>query len=302
MVTETAFRCAAASEARDDLLAGTASTTRAFLLVEHPGPWGVTALTDARLPAGLGAELKRRGAEVGAKVLLTRRPDGASRASEGVRVFAAHADHATPWLETTVLDRIEDAADLDLAALVEGRSLGLTAYDGPLVAVCTHGRHDACCAERGRPVSQALAEAFPGETWEVSHLGGDRFAANAVVLPHGFYLGRLTPESAREAVRLLRAGEVPLEVLRGRSGYALPLQVAELALRRHVDERRIDGVRFVSRTRDGDRTEAVLAVEDRTYAVVVETLRGPDRALLTCRAAEEGTVVRHRVHEIRHLG
>lgn len=301
MVSEP-FRCAVASEARDDLLAGSASTTRAFLLVEHPGPWGVTALTDARLPDGLGTELKRRAAEAGAKVLLTRRPNGASKESGGVRVFAAHADHAAPWLETTVLDRIEDAADLDLTALVEGRSLGLTPYDGPLVAVCTHGRHDACCAERGRPVSQALEEAFPGETWEVSHLGGDRYAGNAVVLPRGLYLGRLTPESAREAVRLLRAGEVPLEVLRGRSGFAPPLQVAELALRRHVDERRLDGVRFVSRTRDGDRTEAVLAVDDRTYAVTVETLRGPDRALLTCRADDESAVVRHRVTEIRYTG
>src|ERR687890_196141 len=44
------FRCAAASLARDEPLVGTASTVRAFLLVENAGPWGVDAMRDVRLP------------------------------------------------------------------------------------------------------------------------------------------------------------------------------------------------------------------------------------------------------------
>ena len=43
------FRCAAEARARGDELAGTASTVRGFLLLEHAGPWGVDALRDARL-------------------------------------------------------------------------------------------------------------------------------------------------------------------------------------------------------------------------------------------------------------
>jgi hypothetical protein len=50
----------------------------------------------------------------------------------------------------------------------------------PIYLVCTHGRHDACCAVRGRPVAAALAAAYPERTWECSHIGGDRFAANVV--------------------------------------------------------------------------------------------------------------------------
>jgi hypothetical protein len=34
-------------------------------------------------------------------------------------------------------------------------------YDGPLYLVCTHGRHDRCCALRGRPVAKALAAFKP---------------------------------------------------------------------------------------------------------------------------------------------
>ena len=62
--------------------------------------------------------------------------------------------------------------------------------------VCTHGVHDTCCAIRGRPVAAALAAEWPGQVWECSHVGGDRFAPNVVVLPDGFYYGNLDPESA----------------------------------------------------------------------------------------------------------
>ena len=93
-------------------------------------------------------------------------------------------------------------------SVAAGRSPGLTPHTAPVLAVCTHGRHDTCCAERGRPVAAGLAEAYPEETWEASHIGGDRFAANLLVLPFGLYFGRLDPASARGVARLLAAGDV----------------------------------------------------------------------------------------------
>jgi hypothetical protein len=44
------YRCSAAGLERGDPLAGTASTYRSFLLIENPGPWGVDAIRDSRLP------------------------------------------------------------------------------------------------------------------------------------------------------------------------------------------------------------------------------------------------------------
>ena len=44
----------------------------------------------------------------------------------------------------------------------------------------------------------------PADVWECSHLGGDRFAANVVVLPHGFYYGQV-PGDGAELVRGARA-------------------------------------------------------------------------------------------------
>lgn len=295
------FRCSAASEERADSLAGTASTVRAFLLVEHPGPWGVDALRDARMPDGIGPELKARAGAARAKALLIRRPSGASKDATGVRVFAAYTHHAEPWVETTVLDDLRDVHDLDLEALGAGRSLGLEPHHDPVYAVCTHGRHDACCAERGRPVAAGLAAAFPDETWEASHLGGDRFAANLVVLPHGLYYGRLQPDTARGLARLHAAGELDLDHLRGRCGMAPALQAAEAALRRHTDERRLGAVRFVSRQADGNRTDAVFAVDERRYAVAVTSSRSETLQKLTCSALRENPVMHHEVTAIQAL-
>jgi hypothetical protein len=295
------FRCAAASVARTESMAGTASTVHSFLLVEHPGPWGVDALRDARMPEGIGPELRARVAGTRTKVVLIRRPDGSSKRATGVRVFAAYAHHAEPWVETTVLDQLHDIHDLDLEALAQGRSPGLTPYAEPVLAVCTHGRHDTCCAERGRPVAAGLAQAFPEQTWEASHIGGDRFAANLLVLPYGLYFGRLQPDTARGVARLLAAGEVDLDHLRGRCGLSTALQAAEVALRRYTDERRLDAVRFLSReVRDG-RTEAVFTVDERRYAVTVVSSPQPELHRLTCSALRDNPVMRHEVPEIRAL-
>jgi hypothetical protein len=282
-------------------MAGTASTVRSFLLVEHPGPWGAEALRDARMPEGIGPELRARADATRTKVLLIRRPDGSSKRAEGVRVFAAYAHHAEPWLETTVLPDLRGVHDLDLEALAAGRSPGLTAHPDPVLAVCTHGRHDTCCAERGRPVAAGLATAFPEQTWEASHIGGDRFAANLLVLPHGLYFGRLRPDTARGVARLLAAGELDLDHLRGRSGLGTSLQAAEAALRRYTDERRLDAVRFVSRQAGEGRTEAIFDVAGRRYAVSVTSAREPDLHQLTCSALRENPVVRHEVHRIQAL-
>lgn len=286
------FRCAGASLLRDEPIAGTASTVRAFLLLENAGPWGESALRDARLPDGLGDELSARAVAARVRVLLIRRP-GRQAPTEGLRVFAAYAHHAAPWLETSVLGDIHEVHDLDVEALGAGRSPGLTPHLDPVFTVCTHGRHDTCCAERGRPVAAALSAARPGLAWEVSHIGGDRFAANALILPHGFYYGRLDAESVTEVAAAHLAGQVSLDHLRGRSGLGMTLQYAEIALREHLGETTLGGVRLVSRTTQDDVVSAVFDVRGRSYAVAVRTTLSVEPQRLTCSATRENPLVQH---------
>lgn len=295
-----AFRCAAASAARADPLPGTASTVRAFLLVENPGPWGVEALRDSRLPEPVRAGLGARAQEAGVRVLLVRRHHRRAP-REGFAVFAAYADPVSPWAEHGLLDHPEDLLGLDLGSLGAGRSPGLEPHAEPLLCVCTHGRHDACCAELGRPVAAALAGAHRELSWECSHIGGDRFAGNLLVLPDGLYYGRLTPEQALAVVEAHRAGHLLLEHLRGRSGWPMAVQAAEIGLRRELGETRVGALRLLGVERTDGLAVARFRVRESAYDVDVRTVRGAAQHVLTCRAGRAGVAPEHEVLAVREV-
>ena len=298
----TPFRCAAASRARGDDLAGTASTVRSFLLLEHAGSWGVDALRDARLPDGLGEHLAAEGRRHAVRVLLVRRPG--ARASRGpVRVLLARAAGPESWLETALLDRPDDVRDLDLAALGSGRSVGADRVEEPLFAVCTHGRHDACCAERGRPVALGLGGGPHADAvWETSHVGGDRFAGNLVVLPRGLYYGGLDAASATVVAAATAEGRVVLEHLRGRSDLPMAAQAAEVALRRRLDLTGVDDVRPRGVARKGDLvTVRFEAAGHGVVEVLVRRVLSEASYQLTCSATRDNPVPRHEVVDLRRV-
>ena len=291
------FRCAAASRARGDELAGTASTVRSYLLLEHPGPWGTDALRDARLPDGLGAHLQDQARRHRVRVLLVRRP-GRRASGTATRVVAARAAGGASWAEAADLDRIDDVRDLDLGALGAGRSLGLAPEADPVLAVCTHGRHDACCAEVGRPVALELAAGPHGASvWETSHVGGDRFAGNLVVLPRGLYYGGLDPQSALEVAAATARGEVLLEHLRGRSDLSMPAQAADIDVRRRLGLTGLDDVHVLSARSAGDVSTVVLQAAGATLEVRVRRLLGADQ-VLTCRAGRTSPVPSYEVEPV----
>ena len=223
-------------------MAGTASTVRSWLLVEDPGPWGRDALRDARLPERVGLELQRRCRAAGVRPLLIRRASSSAPHADGLACFAIRSGPEPPWIERIHLAKVTDTLDLDLPSLGRGVRPGFEPVEGPLFLVCTHGRRDVCCAERGRPLARALATAVPGATWESSHVGGDRFAGNLVAFPHGLYLGRVRPDEAAEVARSYADGRVSLRHLRGRSCYPMPVQAAEHALRTGEGFDRVDDV------------------------------------------------------------
>ena len=278
----TGWRCAASSVARGEPLLGTASTLKAFLLVEQPGPWGTDALLDSRLPSDVAGELHRRCRSSGVRPLLIRR-HGRRPAADRTTVFAAYSEPGAAWVESSSVSSAEDLLAIDLPALGGGRSPRLTPHTGPLFLVCTHGRHDVCCAERGRPLAAALGSAHPGSTWEVSHIGGDRFAGNVLVLPQGLYYGRLGIADALMMAAKHLGGDLDLEHLRGRSGYSFAVQAAEIYLRRHLAEASDGALALLSTSRDRDQTTAVFAHGPARWRVRVLTTRATAEQL-TCRS------------------
>lgn len=68
------------------------------------------------------------------------------------------------------------------------------------IFICTHGRHDKCCAKYGQKVAEVMRkhlekENLNIEVWESSHLGGHRFAPTLIDFPNGYSYGRLSSDN-----------------------------------------------------------------------------------------------------------
>lgn len=208
-------RCAVTARERGDQLFATAAPGERWLLVEHPGPWPRRAFEASPELTRVAA----RAVAAGFRAVLIRRP-GRSPARE-VRSYAVV--DARPGREGVSWGTYRSEAELLDVPL----ALGPVVSDEPVHLVCAHGRHDTCCAVEGRPVAAVLAEAYPGQAWECSHVGGDRFSANLVLLPHGLYYGMLDVGTALEVASAYRTGRVVPSLLRGRSVYAPAVQAAQ---------------------------------------------------------------------------
>ena len=276
-----AVRCSVSSAERGERLTGTASRVDHWLLVEQDGPWDEASVPATRLGGRLTAALAGQARTLGARLLMIRRPaTGAPGTTTGRRVYVVDSRPGHEQVRTRVATTDEELAELPAD--------GWERSAAPLFLVCAHGKHDACCAIRGRPLAAALAAAAPEQTWECSHVGGDRFAPNALVLPAGLYYGRVPAERAAELVAATRAGRVVPEWLRGRSTSAPPVQAAQAHARAVLGLDGVDDLRYVGEEAGAD-TWRVLLDGGAAGAVAVTVRRGraPVAARLTCRALDE---------------
>lgn len=217
----TDFRCADQSFERVEPMFATASGVERWLLVEQTGPFSAEAVPAGRISAAALGHLSRLTARFHGRLVLIRRPPGIA-SEAGLRVFYADS---RPGQER-LISRL--AADEQALSELTLDGAGWAPAPDGLFLICTHGKHDPCCAVRGRPVAAAIAETLaPGRVWECSHVGGDRFAGNVVALPAGLYLGRVEPEEASAVVELVDSGRVPIHYLRGRSSLSPPAQAAQ---------------------------------------------------------------------------
>src|SRR3954470_20367559 len=275
-------RCSVRALDRADSPVATASPAQRWLLIEQPGPWGRDALVESRFDRSVAPELARRSRAENVRLLLIRRPDE-RLADSGRRWAYADSRPGQEGLWWSVR-----ATDADLLTAPWDGSVGQRA-DRPVFLVCAHGSHDACCALRGRPLARAMPAPGPADVWECSHLGGDRFAANVVVLPHGFYYGQV-PGDGGDLVRAHAAGQVALPWLRGRAGVPAPGQAAQHHAREALGLLGIGDLPVLSieattpRGAEIERWVVTMAGPTGTVTAEVESRPSSEAALLTCRA------------------
>jgi hypothetical protein len=219
--------CSEQAATRGDSMLGSAPPQSRVLLVHQPGPWGPRGLVESRCDPAVAKRIDVAAARGGMRLQAIRRP---GKHEVGIPAGGFHVAIADtrPGVETTTWWRTDDLAEI--AAELEAAGMPTrppTAVETtPLYLVCAHGRHDPCCALRGRPLARALELVRPGRVWETTHLGGDRFAANLLVLPSGDLYGRVPPVIAGGLVETVDAGNVAPALIRGRIGLAPIAQTA----------------------------------------------------------------------------
>jgi hypothetical protein len=256
--------CSAQARQAGESLAATASFGRRWLLLEVAGAWGPNAFRDSPLlDPVLGARIERRAAAEGWRIVAVRRP-GRARQAEGLRWRWARVD-AAPGRESVVWGEASGYPDYLTAPFEQAG----TRSDNIVIAVCAHGRHDQCCAARGRSVAAALHGRDPDSVWECSHIGGDRFAATMLLVPHGINYGWADTLDPQHMVDEYRAGRVVLSGLRGRSAFSFLEQTAQDAARRTFGDLGIAAYQPVRSARIAERRWEVL-LADRPGPVRVE--------------------------------
>jgi hypothetical protein len=285
-------------------LYGSAAQTQAYLLLEYGGNWGAKALEESALPGPVKDRLNDLGKSIpGLKTLLIK-TQRRQRLAGGGRFFIAALSVHSPRLHAFQLADYGDLLDLDIPAILAGDP----AYDDhrwhePLYLVCAHGRRDLCCALRGLPAYNALSTALQSSpelsVWQASHVGGHRFAANLLCLPHGLMYGRVGPETALSILDADRRGCIYLPNLRGRVSYPAAAQAAEHFLRHQRAEDRLDTYHLIDALEVKPGEWLVQFSEDqlgKILTVHVGVIQTEKRTLESCSQEKNTPVLNYKFH------
>ena len=94
-------------------------------------------------------------------------------------------------------------------------------------------------------------------------------------------------------------GQLDLDHLRGRSGLPMPVQAAEVALRRQLGETRDGAVRFLGRSAADTVTRARFEASAAVWEVEVHTRHDDEGARLTCGVERLSRIP---VHDVIRIG
>ena len=228
-------------------LIGTAPLIQCFVMIECPPPWGKTIQQAKYLPPALqtmvaDANYRQRGIRF--FLINDGRRKGASDRS-------THDATEFPWQRVLIFERTQrfaagyQAQELWVPTLEEG-AIALQQYfsgeeltyptqDIPTrdIFICTHGQRDRCCGCYGYPFyreAQRLSQqwSIPNlRFWQISHIGGHRFAPTLIDLPQGRYYGQMDEDSLKLLVLQQGDWRSLLEHYRGWSLLPAPLQQLE---------------------------------------------------------------------------
>jgi hypothetical protein len=267
---------------------------RSWLLIEVHGSWGRDAVVGSELGPHAPAVWREAMRARGIRVITIRRDLETHHGGSGTGVRLVHVVAGRPGVTAararrrTVEHLHHVVRATESLASGAGSGAGWEDDDEPYALVCTNGRHDPCCATFGRPLVRALrASRWADRVWECSHIGGDRFAGNLLLLPESLYFGRCDGTGAERVLAEHDAGRLDLDAFRGRSTFTIVEQAAEHFVRTELGLAALDAIRSAESVGNGQvRVEVDRDGHEESLLVTVDRSRVPAATALTCKGVE----------------
>ncbi|MEO1297299.1 MAG: sucrase ferredoxin [Cyanobacteria bacterium J06636_16] len=245
-----------------DALIGTAVPADTFILLETAQPWCKPALLSEGIPESLRQVVKpllesttvkvrvhlianeQTSTQTQRRILVFRRPgvSAASTAKSGLGKRLAR-DYKAWEIQVETPDDMAPALSsfLNNTAQTQRIDPWRSQLSARHLMICTHASHHECCGIHGYPFYQAAIARIHQleltqhiQPWQISHIGGHRFAPTLIDFPQGRYYGNLNEDSLQGLLKQRGAIAPLLSTYRGWSLLPKPVQLLEAELfRRH---------------------------------------------------------------------
>ena len=208
--------CSVLTQQFGEPLAGTAPYAEHFVFISWPKKYWQYEALEAKggFPQGLKKWMKEQSKVNGKISILLVSRAGLGHYKADIFIYPGK------WCYSNVLPEeiptvLESHFRNDTAS-----SFSAGKFEHDQIFICTHGRHDKCCAKFGQELADkmryhVLRQKVAVEVWESSHLGGHRFAATMIDFPTGRAYGRLRPEAIPNFLESRKQGLVYGSAYRG---------------------------------------------------------------------------------------
>jgi hypothetical protein len=222
----TDFFCSELTREAGLQLFGTAPRADVWFMLEHDAPWGKKAFEESSLSEDFKTQfLKTTSAIPHSKLQLIKQGHRAEPK------YLYIADCLSSTLLKIPFKNYEELLEFDFPVILKNENFLKTyATHETLVAVCTNGKRDKCCAKFGLELFNNFQPYFKNSVWQTSHIGGHRFAPTFVHLPSGVCYGFASNDNVAKIAEDISNNLISLANVRGRSIYSKYDQAAEYFL------------------------------------------------------------------------
>lgn len=292
------FFCSRLSLETKEEMFGTVPRVDIWFLLEYKQAWSKKAFASSKIPEAI----KKRFSEYldsfpNSRLQLIKRE---MNAEDTIKLYVGVSRELEPKLFELSLSNYEEILSLDISAIIAGSSF---LRKEPLFLICTHGTHDQCCGKFGMPIYMETSKRENGFlTWQCTHLGGHRFAANFLCLPYGIYYGRVRENDVGDIITECKNQNICLGIYRGRSCYSADAQAAEYFLRTNTGIRKILGLRLKEINKpdkDNSLVKFISELDEKVHLVHMQKNPSAIQNYTSCNDDEQSTIAQYRFIEYK---